>query len=155
MRPFRQADAITKLPFGQHQNKPLSSVPSDYLRWCLSIKLSARLRAAVEEELVARGAKPRSTQPAPLTEQDAPCRRCGSRALRYSWQPTAGGRFRAIRVTCRSCNRFISFVGQTPENCHMADIEEALCILTDDDLDDRTMIQRIGSLLLLGGPVDE
>jgi uncharacterized protein (DUF3820 family) len=44
------------LPFGKHKGQELSSVPTDYLRWCLgNCKLSSGFRVAVVAELHALG----------------------------------------------------------------------------------------------------
>ncbi len=45
-----------EMPFGKHRGTPLSEIPTDYLRWLVSIDLRPWLRAAVLDELNLRAA---------------------------------------------------------------------------------------------------
>jgi hypothetical protein len=54
------------MPFGKHQGKLLSSIPTQYLRWLLTIYLNPGLRYGVEAELRTRPApRPQRAEPAP------------------------------------------------------------------------------------------
>ncbi len=95
----------TVLPFGKHKDQPLGGVPADYLRWLLrECKLSSGLRAAVVEELTARGiATPPPAPPRPIQ----PCDRCGpAGGVLIGWmQIRTGGR--RLRAECRRCRALL------------------------------------------------
>jgi hypothetical protein len=104
------------MPFGKHKGQPLAEVPSEYLRWLTTIKLSPGLRTAVHTELAERGEK---VPPAPLAKKPH-CRRCGGHLLCLTWQELGGAGGRAIRADCLRCGRFVTYVAQTPENVAIA-----------------------------------
>ena len=50
------------------------------------------------------------------------CGRCNSDDLAHQWQGFGDGT-RHIRVTCRTCNRFVRYAAQTAENVARAEAE--------------------------------
>lgn len=107
---------LTVLPFGKHAGTPLPDVPSDYLTWLLSIKLSAGLRASVATELQARG------EPVPeLAPKPAPsCPRHRAAGLRYQWRTRRDGQPQIAR-RCSACNKHLGFAPQVEPYTTLAD----------------------------------
>lgn len=103
-----ESQLVETLPFGMHKQKPLSEVPSDYLRWLIrTAKLSPGLRGPIAAELTRRGIK---TPPAPPAAPPV-CRKHPDATPRYSWRADALGR-RHIRAECGSCGRHLQYVPQ-------------------------------------------
>jgi uncharacterized protein (DUF3820 family) len=75
-----------RLPFGKYRNRELTDpeIPADYLLWFLrTCDPSTGLRAALRQELRARGVKKADLPPDPgPPPRPARCRRCGPTRLR-------------------------------------------------------------------------
>jgi hypothetical protein len=108
------------LPVGLYRGQPLSSVPTDHLRWALwELKLSWGLFTAARRQLLSRGV-PESQLPPPRAPRVLFCTRCGESRLRVFWQEIANGEQR-IRADCRGCGRFVGWVPMTEETAARAD----------------------------------
>ena len=106
---------MVSLPFGQHKGQPLDTVPTSYLTWLATVRLSAGLRAAVVAELARRGIQA-PPLPVPPEKPLTPCGRCNSAdAPRLTWHEQRDGR-RAIRRTCERCGHWCGHAAQTPAN---------------------------------------
>jgi hypothetical protein len=102
-------EPIGSIPFGKHKDRPLSTVPTDYLQWAVrSLKLSSGLRAALSAELACRGVE---VPPAPPLRPLPACQRCpGVRPL-LSWLQDSLGRDR-IKIECARCHQSLGFAPQ-------------------------------------------
>ncbi len=97
-----------RIPFGRHRDESPSAVPSPYLKWLITIKLSTGLRTAIVEELRSRGiATPDPPPPPPV----GPCSRCGDVGQRASWQTDRNGQSR-IRLECQRCRALLQWAPQ-------------------------------------------
>jgi hypothetical protein len=132
------------LPFGRHANQPLTTVPLDYLQWCLrTVRLSSGLRAAVADELTRRGVEvPPAEPPRPLPT----CRRCPGVTPILHWLQDSLGR-RQIKISCGACHASIGFAPQVPPY-----VEQANAVASKTPvLDVLTRLDEIGVELLSDG----
>jgi hypothetical protein len=97
---------VSSLPFGRHRGQPLTTVPTDYLRWVVrEVRLSSGVQAAVLGELEARNID------APPPGPARPVRRC---AEHPDAEPVlvreedSRGRCR-IRAGCPRCRRWTDY----------------------------------------------
>ncbi len=105
-----------QLPFGKYKGLSLVDVPSDYLTWLLTVKLSTGLKFAVTCELRNRGiAVPDPEPPRPV----GPCPRCGDVGQRVSWQTDRNGQSR-IRLECQRCRALLQWAPQVEPWLSMA-----------------------------------
>ncbi len=109
-----------QLPFGKYKGLSLVDVPSDYLTWLLTVKLSTGLKFAVTCELRNRGiAVPDPEPPRPV----GPCPRCGDTGQVVSWQEDSRGE-RRIRLECQRCRKLLKFAPQIAPYVELANATE-------------------------------
>src|SRR5262249_32519364 len=92
---------VVSLPFGKRKGEPLAAVPTSYLQWSLTVKLSTRLRSAAAAAVQARGV----AVPAPPARAGCwagPCPRCACPEVDYRWHEFRNGT-RQVRASCRRC----------------------------------------------------
>jgi hypothetical protein len=116
------AQALT-MPWGSFKGVPLSEIRTSYFPWALeNLKLTPRLRQALEDELRRRGVEPPPSPPPPPLPT---CTRCGPSAeVRYTWLRDSLDRPH-IRARCGRCGNslgnvqqvepFLTLAGSVPE----------------------------------------
>jgi hypothetical protein len=100
------------MPFGKHQDQPLSEVPTPYLSWLIAQNNIARgLRDRLNNELRGRGVDVPVQPPAPRRR----CFRCHSTQILANWHQWRNGS-RHVRGTCARCGAWCGTLPQTEAN---------------------------------------